>query len=297
GHNYLVPVGADIQREDDIATGAFDAGQLLDKMEAAHNRINIIILDACRNNPFARSFRSASQGLAQMDAPVGSYLSLATAPGRVASDGRGGNGLYTQYLLEAMNVPGLKIEDVFKRVRVKVMADSEGQQVPWDNSSLSGDFYFLPTGNVAAVGGSLTTKSEPAPEEARPKSAPQRPDEHKLTLAKASPTTVVKAERPAGEALDTLYRSGRDARSRDDVAAASIAFARAAEGGHAASEYEYGLLLKTGRKPVAQDLPHAYRLFLHAAQQGNAGGQYELAQLLSRGSGVAHDCGEAATWA
>jgi len=144
GRNYLIPIGADIQREDEVAFNAFDAGLLLGKMEVARSRVNIVILDACRNNPFSRSFRSSSQGLAQMDAPIGSYLSFATAPAKVASDGNDGNGLYTQHLLKAMRTPGLKIEEVFKRVRVKVMADSDGQQIPWDNSSLTGDFYFIP---------------------------------------------------------------------------------------------------------------------------------------------------------
>jgi hypothetical protein len=144
GRNYLIPIGADIQREDEVSFNAFDVGLLLEKMEVARGRVNIVILDACRNNPFSRSFRSSSQGLAQMDAPVGSYLSFATAPAKVASDGKDGNGLYTQHLLKAMRTPGLKIEDVFKRVRVEVMADSDGQQIPWDNSSLTGDFYFIP---------------------------------------------------------------------------------------------------------------------------------------------------------
>jgi len=144
GRNYLIPIGADIQREDEVSYNAFDAGLLLEKMEVARSRVNIVILDACRNNPFARSFRSSSQGLAQMDAPIGSYVSFATAPAKVASDGIDGNGLYTRYLLEAMRTPGLKIEEVFKRVRVNVMADSDGQQIPWDNSSLTGDFYFIP---------------------------------------------------------------------------------------------------------------------------------------------------------
>jgi hypothetical protein len=148
GRNYLIPIDADIQREDEVAFNGVDAGLLLEKMEVARSRVNIVILDACRNNPFARSFRSASQGLAQMDAPIGSYVSFATAPGKVASDGKDGNGLYTQYLLEAMRTPGLKIEDIFKRVRVKVMAESDGQQIPWDSSSLTGDFYFIPPHSV-----------------------------------------------------------------------------------------------------------------------------------------------------
>jgi hypothetical protein len=113
-------------------------------MEAAGNRLNIVILDACRNNPFARKFRSSSSGLAQMDAPVGTLIAFATAPGSVARDGQGENGLYTQHLLRAMKQPGARIEDVFKNVRAGVRKESQGQQIPWESTSLEGDFVFNP---------------------------------------------------------------------------------------------------------------------------------------------------------
>lgn len=142
GRNYLVPVGAAIEREDEVAYNAVDAQAVLDKMEAAGNEANIMILDACRNNPFGRSSRSAQSGLAQMDAPVGTLVAYATAPGTVASDGTGSNGLYTQHLLKAMGQPGSKVEDVFKQVRANVRRDSQGKQVPWESTSLEGDFYF-----------------------------------------------------------------------------------------------------------------------------------------------------------
>lgn len=161
GRNYLVPIGADIQREDEVTYAALDAQAVLDKMEAAGNGTNVLILDACRNNPFARSFRSASAGLAQMDAPVGTLVAFATAPGMVASDGTGSNGLYTQNLLEAMRKPGLKVEDVFKQVRVAVRRDSGGKQVPWESTSLEGDLYF--TAPPAAVAGAAATPSPAAP--------------------------------------------------------------------------------------------------------------------------------------
>ena len=144
GRNFLIPVDAQIQREDEVAYNSVDAGQVLDKMEAANNRLNIVILDACRNNPFARSFRSGSSGLAQMDAPVGTLIAFATAPGSVASDGQGQNGLYTQHLLQSMQIPGTKIEDVFKNVRAGVRKDSAGRQIPWESTSLEGDFVFVP---------------------------------------------------------------------------------------------------------------------------------------------------------
>ncbi|MFD0666078.1 caspase family protein, partial [Ramlibacter sp. MAHUQ-53] len=150
GRNYLIPVGGSIEREDEVAYSAVDAQAVLDKMDAAGNGTNLLILDACRNNPFARSFRSAQQGLAQMDAPVGTLVAFATSPGSVASDGQGGNGLYTQHLLQAMREPGAKVEDVFKRVRANVRRDSQGKQVPWESTSLEGDFYFLTPKPAAA---------------------------------------------------------------------------------------------------------------------------------------------------
>ncbi len=167
GKNFLLPVDADIQSEDEVPYRGIDANELLAKMESAKNRVNIVILDACRNNPFARSFRSSAQGLAQMDAPVGTLVAFATAPGSVAADGQGRNGLYTQHLLASLNQPGLKIEDVFKRVRVGVRQGSRGKQIPWENTSLEGDFYFKPgkPGEAPTQLASLapTLVPEPAP--------------------------------------------------------------------------------------------------------------------------------------
>jgi len=111
-------------------------------MDAAKNPLNIVILDACRNNPFARSFRVSTSGLAQMDAPAGTFIAFATAPGSIASDGAGDNGIYTKHLLQHMRTPGLTIEHVFKQVRISVMAETKGEQVPWESSSLRGDFAF-----------------------------------------------------------------------------------------------------------------------------------------------------------
>ncbi|OGR35657.1 MAG: hypothetical protein A2051_09690 [Desulfovibrionales bacterium GWA2_65_9] len=142
GENYLVPVSANIQTESDVRFTCLPAGMVLGKMEDARNDLNIIILDACRNNPFARSFRNAEQGLAKMDAPTGSLISYATAPGSVASDGAGKNGLFTQHLLRNMATPGLPITEVFMRVRQNVVAETKRQQVPWEASSLIGQFYF-----------------------------------------------------------------------------------------------------------------------------------------------------------
>lgn len=146
GRNYLVPVDAAIQRESDVEIECVDMDAILSQMERS-NGTNIVILDACRNNPFARSWRSAAQGLAQVNAPAGTFIAYATAPGSVASDGSGSNGLYTEELLKAVREPNMSIEEVFKKVRVQVKARSKGLQVPWDASSLEGAFYFVPGKN------------------------------------------------------------------------------------------------------------------------------------------------------
>ena len=142
GRNYLVPVDADIQSEAEVEDSGVDASLVLNYMDDAQNGLNIVILDACRNNPFARSFRSASEGLAQVDAPTGTLIAYATAPGRVASDGTGQNGLYTSELLKQMRVPGLSATEMFMRVRAEVMKQTGNKQVPWEASSLVGTFYF-----------------------------------------------------------------------------------------------------------------------------------------------------------
>jgi uncharacterized caspase-like protein len=143
GRNFLIPVNADIEREDEVEDGALDANFVLSKMDSAKNALNLMILDACRNNPFQRSFRSAAQGLAQMDAPSGTLVAFATAPGSVASDGTGENGLYTKYLLANIVRPGLPIEQVFKEVRRGVGRETADRQIPWESSSLRGDFFFI----------------------------------------------------------------------------------------------------------------------------------------------------------
>ncbi len=142
GRNYLIPISADVQSADEVQDESIDAGSILRKMETAGNGVNIVILDACRNNPFARSFRNLEQGLARMEGPVGSFIAYATAPGSVAADGDGRNGLYTHHLLTALKQPGLTIEQTFKRVRNGVIRDTSGRQIPWESSSLIGEFMF-----------------------------------------------------------------------------------------------------------------------------------------------------------
>jgi uncharacterized caspase-like protein len=154
GRNYLIPIDAEIRNEASVSSEAVDVDQLLDKLSPA--RLSMVILDACRNNPFERRFRGGGQGLAQINAPTGTLIAYATAPGKVAADGDGRNGLYTSELLSAMDVPGIKIEDVFKRVRGNVVKKSSDAQTPWESSSLTGDFYFRPGAGSAPASGQQT---------------------------------------------------------------------------------------------------------------------------------------------
>lgn len=151
GRNFLIPVDARITSEQRVRLETLDVDLVLEQMAAARSRVNVVVLDACRNNPFERRFRSVAGGLAQINAPEGTLIAYATAPGKVASDGDGANGLYTTELLRALAQPGLKVEDVFKQVRVAVSRASNGNQVPWEASSLVGDFYFAPAKAVAAA--------------------------------------------------------------------------------------------------------------------------------------------------
>ena len=144
GKNYLLPIDASIQHEGSLRSEGVDVDAVLDQIASTGSQVNIVVLDACRNNPFERKFRSVGGGLAQIDAPKGTLIAYATAPGKTASDGSGKNGLYTQELLQALRQPGAKVEEVFKKVRIEVARGSNDAQIPWESSSLTGDFYFVP---------------------------------------------------------------------------------------------------------------------------------------------------------
>ena len=190
GANYLIPIGAELDVAADVRYEAVHVGRVLAAMDDAGNQLNIVILDACRNNPFARSWRSADKGLAKMDAATGTLIAYATAPGSVAADGDGRNGLYTQHLLRQMAVPDMQVERAFKRVRVAVMAETDGKQTPWESSSLTGDFYFarttgapsIPAAPPAPVYAPAPVVVAPAPK----KSAVPSPEEDMWALVKNS---------------------------------------------------------------------------------------------------------------
>lgn len=166
GSNYLIPVNSSIDSEEEVEVEAVDVNYVMSRMALAKSRFNIVILDACRNNPFQRSFRSANNGLAAISAPTGTLIAYATAPGSVASDGEAANGIYTSELVSAIRRPGLSMEEAFKQARSRVIQRSQGKQTPWESSSVVGEFSFRPvsTQQVAAATGTATVSSDAARE-------------------------------------------------------------------------------------------------------------------------------------
>ena len=152
GENYLIPLlKARISREQDVRYDALPVGKVLGAMEDAGNEINVVILDACRDNPFARQWRSSRRGLASVQSAKGTLIAYATEPGGVSSDGKGQNGTYTSNLLRHIKTPDLDVEIMFKRVRAAVLQETNDQQTPWESSSLVGSFSFNPTTSASTL--------------------------------------------------------------------------------------------------------------------------------------------------
>jgi len=150
GENYLIPVNATLADEDEVDLEGINVNDFLRVMNSSNSPVNIVVLDACRNNPFKGSFRSATRGLAPVDAPMGTLIAYATSPGQVALDGAADNSPYTAALSRAIvDSAGAPIESVFKQARRDVLLETGDKQVPWEVSSITGDFYFYPEADEA----------------------------------------------------------------------------------------------------------------------------------------------------
>lgn len=157
GRNFLLPVDSEPQGEDEVEAKASNVGDFIDRLSALKKGLNIIVLDACRVNPFAggvvagpngRFYKyrgTTPAGLAPLEAPVGTLVAFSTAPRGIALDGpAGGNSIYAKHLLTQLQKPGLPVEQLFKRVRIAVAEETKGVQVPWESSSLTTEFCFRP---------------------------------------------------------------------------------------------------------------------------------------------------------
>ena len=169
GRNYLLPVGAEIKHEEEVEVEGVALDSLLARMAGAKNGLNIIILDACRNNPYERSFRSGgSRGLAQVVAPKGTVIAYATAPGKTAADGSGRHGVFTEAILRHIQNPNYDLEDFFKQVGRTVDSRTSGTQRPWMASDYYGQFAFAPT-RTASLQATPAPASKPLPAVSKPK--------------------------------------------------------------------------------------------------------------------------------
>ncbi len=211
GRNYLIPIGADIRKEHEIEDEGVNIGRVLGEMEDARNRLNIVILDACRNNPYERSFRSGGRGLASIDAPRGTLIAYATAPGSVAADGSGRNSPFTEALLQNIQKKGAPVERVFKNTRASVIRKTNNAQVPWESSSLIGDFYFVPADNIAA-----TPAQGSRPTSAQKNNSPKNKSA-KTPLISVPPNTGVLQNDVKSKKPQQVFRSSHKLVSESDL--------------------------------------------------------------------------------
>jgi hypothetical protein len=195
GENYLIPVNAQIKAEKDVEYESMPLGKILGRMEDAGNRINIVILDACRDNPFRKFWRSSSRGLtAPVQAASGTLIAFATAPGKVASDGTGRNGLFTSYLLKYIKTPNMEVDLMLRKVRSDVAKDTNDYQVPWTSSSLIGEFAFNQKTETTSPIVTSSPVPKPSPSIAvvpTPKPTPSPPPVTSSPVPKPSPSIAV----------------------------------------------------------------------------------------------------------
>jgi uncharacterized caspase-like protein len=274
GVNYLPAVDADISAEEDVPNQSLSVSQLLELMDSQKTRLNLVFLDACRNNPFTRSFRAAGGGLAKISPPSGTILSYATRPGNVAADGTGSHGLYTEYPLQAMDEPGVPIEQALKTVLGGVKKASSGKQEPWIEGGIEGNFYFNPT----------QADSVPAP---------------MVPSVINTPAGMAEAAKHEADAQDRLTKSLLQAMDEpgvpQDYAEAAKWYRKAADQGDAEAQCILGASYYFGLG-VPQDYAEAAKWYRKAAEQGYALAQFNLGVSYYSGEGVPQDYAEAYAW-
>ncbi len=240
GLNYLVPVDADLASEDEVALQTVALSEFLQSLNALggrDGRLNLVILDACRNNPFARGWRSVGRGLAQVDSPAGTLIAFATSPDEVAYDGRDGNSPYTKGLAQSILTPGLPVEQTFKAARKLVQSATAGErkpQVPWESTSLTGDFYFIPPGTQASAlpaAGSQTPATAPLkpPREPRSSAAAATAPEADAMVGRPSGSCILvgaKLEKPVSVRAGTeiCARGGSGRATINDITSYSVSY-------------------------------------------------------------------------
>jgi TPR repeat protein len=325
GENFLIPVGVEIVAVEEVALYAISLTDLLKTMGRAQSRLNIAILDACRDNPFPAASRSLARGLAPVTAPSGTLIAYATAPGEVALDGAGANSPYTAALAAQIPHEGSPLEDVFRRTRRKVLDVTGGRQTPWEHSSLTGEFFFRPKSATSeASARQETARAEEARlaelaawEKIKSTSDPKLLRRHidafpdglfaelaalKLANLERPPSpwswlltgsTGAPPERTEAEALyeEALKHDG-DKAAPDALAKAARLYRKAADLGLPAAMYRLARAYDKGRG-VARDLAEAAGWYRRAADLNHAGAMASLGIMHEFGEGVPRDLAEA----
>jgi TPR repeat protein len=293
GENFLIPVGADITDLQEVALNGVNLSELLKTMERAASRLNIAILDACRDNPFVSSTRSSASGLALVTAPTGTLIAYATAPGQVALDGDGPNSPYTAALAAAIPTPGVPLEEVFRRTRRKVLEVTANKQTPWEHSSLTGEFYFKPK--------SAEAEATLPPGELADAAAARRLAEIKDWEAikdSGDPTLLRRhmARFPGGLFGElAAWRAAQIEAKATPWAPVVTGGTSEPAGPNAAEMYERGLKIESERKgSLAQ--AEAAELFRRAADLGLPAAMFSLGRAYDKGLGVDRNSEVAAQW-
>jgi len=318
GSNYLVPVNANPTREADVDFQMVDVNLVLNQMQGSGTRLNLVILDACRNNPFGgRGLRSSEGGLAQIRAPEGSLISYATQPGSVAQDGDDGHSPYTRALVNTIRRSGLDIFQTFNEVGLAVKRSTGGSQQPWVSSSpIDGNFYF--TSPPAATTSAPSSVPEQEARLSEPSDSLRRDLQTECDRLAASP---VDDQRPRGvvgvqpgqidivpalaacdaamrdfpDIVRFAYQAGRIAGQQKDFARARELYERAASKGSIASANNLGALYNEGNG-VPKDYGVARSWFEKAANGGFPRAMANLGRLYQNGQSVPADPAEARKW-
>ena len=308
GLNYLVPVDANPTDDGDVFMQGIGLAGILDGLEKAGTRINLLLLDACRDNPFpGRGVHSTTGGLAQMQAPPGTLISFATQPRSVSLDGDDGHSPYTRALAATIQHPGYGLFRTFNEVGLAVEKATHGDQLPWVSSSpIDGRFYFAGKQQASL---SPDTSPPPAPDRLRrdlvtdcdrlaamPSDTGHAPDlrgidADKINIAAAA-TACNEAMQQYPDVIRFVFETGRIAEVRKDFATARSLYEKAFAGGYAIAANGLGNLYSDG-KGVRKDMAQAAQWYKKAADAGEPAAMDALAWLYQTGSGVAKSCPEA----
>jgi TPR repeat protein len=299
GSNWLLPIDANPTRVQDLDFQMVNADLVLKQMDGAGTRLNIVLLDACRNNPFgALGSRGLDSGLAQMHAPEGTLISFATQPGNVAVDGSGADSPYAVALAAAMRQPGLDIFRVFNQVGLTVKRETHGAQQPWVSSSpIDGEFYFVPT-ETAVDSLAAPTLDTPAVTTvamaSRAATATPGPGSEPTPAPQRSLSALAEKGDPRAQTdLGLMYARGIGVTK--DYAIAMRWFQRAAEQGAPHAVYLIGLMHERGFG-VPRDYAAALAWYRRAAEQNFAPAELAVARFYGHGLAVAHDPVQRVVW-